>query len=119
VSLADRAVDWGSVAVGSLVGLAGLCFLAEPVVGPLAVGGLRIRPIALSTLFLALGFGLGGVVYLRRGQWLIGVAPAVGAVGWGLLALAPAVGSGTALVLGLAVVVGGSVALVVQVSRNR
>jgi hypothetical protein len=119
VSLVDRDIDYGSAAVGTLVGLAGLLFLVEPVVGPLALGGLRVRPVALSTVVLALGFGLGGVVYLRRGQRLIGIAHAVGAVGWGLLALAPAFGSETALVLGLAVVVGGAVALVVQGSRNR
>jgi hypothetical protein len=119
MSLADYEIDYASAAVGTLVGLEGLLFLVEQVVGPLALGGLRVRPIALSTVVLSLGFGLGGVVYLRRGQRLIGIAHAVGGVGWGLLALAPAVGSETALVLGLAVVVGGSVALFVQVSRNR
>jgi hypothetical protein len=119
MSLADREIDYALGAVGTLVGLAGLLFLIEPVVGPLALGGLRVRPVALSTVVLALGFGLGGVVFLRRGRRLIGIAHAVGGVGWGLLALAPAVGSETALVLGLAVVVGGSVALFVQGSRNR
>ena len=119
MSYGGRDLDYGSILVGLLVGLAGLLFLAEPLVGPLELGGLRVRPVALSTVVLALGFGLGGVVYLRRGRRLIGVAHGVGAVGWGLLAVAPAVGSEVALLLGLAVVIGGSVALFLQTSRRR
>jgi hypothetical protein len=106
--------DYASIVVGVFVAVAGVLFLAEPVVDPIALGSLRVRPIALSVVVLSVGFGLGAVVFLRRGDRLIGLAHAIGASGWALVALGTAVGSGLALLLGLAVLVGGSVFLVVQ-----
>lgn len=110
--------DYASMVVGTLVGVAGLLFLAEPVVDPVAVGGARIHMLALSVLVLTVGFALGAVVYLRRGERLIGIAHAIGAGGWGLVAGATALGSSAALFLGFAVLVGGSVFLVVETRRK-
>ena len=45
----------GPVAVGLVVGLGGVCFLLEPVVDPVPVGGLVVRPVALSAVALAAG----------------------------------------------------------------
>lgn len=106
--------DYASLVVGAFVGLAGLLFLAEPVVDPLQVGAVTLRPIALSVVVLTVGFAIGAVVYLRRGKRLVGLAHAIGASGWGLVAGATAIGSGTILLLGFAVLLGGSVFLVVQ-----
>lgn len=106
--------DYASMVVGVFVAVAGALFLAEPVVDPIALGSVRVRPIALSVVVLSVGFGLGAVVFLRRGDRLIGLAHAIGAGGWALVALGTAFGSGLALLLGLAVLIGGSVFLVVQ-----
>ncbi|WP_246983905.1 hypothetical protein [Halorientalis marina] len=110
--------DYASMVVGTFVGVAGLLFLAEPVVDPVAVGGARVRMIALSVIVLAVGFGLGAGVYLRRGERLIGIAHAIGAGGWGLVALAPAVGSPLVLFLGFAILIGGALFLVAQTRRT-
>ena len=111
--------DYASMVVGTFVGVAGLLFLAEPVVDPVAIGGLRVRMIALSVVVLTVGFGLGAAVYLRRGERLIGWAHAIGAGGWGLVAGATALGSGPALFLGFAILLGGAVFLVVEARRSR
>jgi hypothetical protein len=110
--------DYASMVVGTFVGVAGLLFLAEPVVDPVAVGGARIRLIVLSVFVLTAGFALGAGVYLRRGDRLIGIAHAIGAGGWGLVAGATALGSGATLFLGFAVLIGGAVFLVVEVRRD-
>ncbi|EMA43327.1 hypothetical protein [Halococcus saccharolyticus] len=113
----ERDVDPAPLAVGALVGLAGLLFLLEPVVDPIPVLGTPTPPFVLSGAVLTIGFGLGAAVYLRRGRRLIGLAHAVGAGGFGLLVGATALGSGTVLVAGVAVLAGGCAFLVSQVSR--
>lgn len=113
----ERDIDPASFAVGTLVGLAGVLFLLEPVAGPIRVFGVATPLFVLSAAVLATGFGLGAVVYLRRGHRLIGLAHAVGAGGFGLVVSATALGSGVVLLLGIAVLVGGCVFLVSQLSR--
>lgn len=110
--------DYASMAVGTFVGVAGLLFLAEPVVDPVRIGGARVHAIALSVIVLTVGFALGAAVYLRRGQRLIGIAHAVGAGGWGLVAAATALGNGAVLGLGFAVLLGGAMFLVTQARRE-
>jgi hypothetical protein len=110
--------DYASMVVGTFVGVAGLLFLAEPVVDPVAIGGLRVRMVALSVVVLTVGFAIGAGVYLRRGERLIGLAHAIGAGGWGLVAGATALGSGTGLLLGFAILIGGAVFLVVETRRE-
>ena len=112
-----RTVDIAPLVVGGFVGLAGVLILIEPVVDPIAVGDARVRPVALSAISLTVGLLLGGVVYLRRGERLIGLAHGVVGVGWALAVLGTAVGSGTGVLVGLAVVVGGSIALAVRSRR--
>lgn len=106
--------DVASIVVGLFVAAAGLLFLAEPVVDPIALGQLRIRPIGLSVVVLTVGFALGAVVYARRGRRLIAIAHGIGAAGWGLAAAGTALGRGLVLLLGFAVLIGGSVFLVTQ-----
>lgn len=113
-SLAVEDLDVPSLVVGLFVAAAGALFLVEPVVDPLQFGSATVRPMALSVVVLTVGFGLGAVVYLRRGRRLIGIAHGIGAGGWGLVAGGSAVGSGTGLLLGFAVLVGGSIFLVTQ-----
>jgi len=103
-------VDPAPLAVGALVGLAGALVLLQPL-GPLRLAGRAVQPVVASTVPLTAGFGLGGVVYLRRGRRLIGLAHAVGAAGWGLVSLAAGLGSVVVLWMGLAVVIGGAVAV--------
>lgn len=98
----------GPTAVGLLVGAGGLAFLLEPVVDPLAVGALRLRPVALSVLLLAAGFGLGAVVFARRGRRLFAAAHAVFGLAWGGIVLGTATGSGTLVVAAVLLVVAGS-----------
>ncbi|WP_247009927.1 hypothetical protein [Halorientalis litorea] len=110
----DDTVDWPMLVVGLFVACGGVLFLAEPVVDPFQLGRASIRPMAASVVALTVGFGLGAVVFLRRGKRLVGIAHGIGAGGWGVVALGSAVGSGTALLLGFAVLLGGSVFLVTQ-----
>jgi hypothetical protein len=112
-------VDPGSWAVGGLVGLAGALFLAEPYVGVLAAGGVRARPVALSALVLAAAFAVGGVVFLRRGRRLVGLAHAGGAVAWGLVVAGTAAGNGLLLVAGVVAVAALSAFLVERVVERR
>jgi len=110
----DDTVDWPTLVVGLFVACGGVLFLAEPVVDPFRVGSASIRPMAASVVALTVGFALGGVVFVRRGKRLVGIAHGIGAAGWGFVALGSAVGNGTALLLGFAVLLGGSVFLVTQ-----
>ena len=114
----SRDIDGPSIAIGVLIACAGGLFLLEPVLDPVRVFGLAIRPIALSAIFLTSGFGLGAVLYGRRGRRLIGIAHAIAAMGFGLLAGAMAVGSQVLLFGGVVVLVGGSAFLVAQTSRS-
>ena len=98
---------WPAV-VGLLVGAGGLLFLLEPLVGPIAVGSVRARPVALSAVVLAAGFCLGAPVFLRRGRRLFGLAHSVFGVAWAGIAAGTAVRSGTLVVGGVLLVVAGS-----------
>ncbi|PSP75026.1 hypothetical protein BRC86_04450 [Halobacteriales archaeon QS_3_64_16] len=112
-------MDGPSIAVGVLVACAGGLFLVEPLVGPVGVFSLAIRSIALSAIFLTSGFGLGAVLYGRRGRRLIGIAHAIAAIGFGFLAGAMVLGSQLFLFGGVVVLVGGSAFLVAQTSRGK
>lgn len=110
-------LDVGPLVVGTFVGLGGLFFLLEPVVGPVPVAGVDVRMVGLSALSLVVGLNLGAAVFLYRGQRLVGMAHGVAGVGFGAFLLGLAVGSGTLLLGGVLVVVGGMLALAAQ-SRN-
>jgi hypothetical protein len=107
-------IEAGPAAVGSLVGVAGLLFLLEPFVGPVPVGDLGVRPVALSAVVLALGLGLGAVVFYRRGRRLFAFAHGVFGVAWAGVVLGTATGSGAVLVGGVVLVVAGCGFLVGQ-----
>ena len=87
-------VEFWPAVVGGLVGLGGVLFLLEPVVAPVAIGPVRARPVALSTVALAAGFCLGAPVFLRRGRRLFGVAHGVFGLAWGGGAVGAATRSG-------------------------
>lgn len=114
-----RSYDPGPVAVGLLVGLAGLLFLLESVIDPIAVGGVRIRPVSLSAVSLALGLDVGAVVFLRRGRRLVGLAHAIGGAGFTALVVAVAIDSGTLAISAVLVLVGGVLFLVYEASKTR
>jgi hypothetical protein len=107
----------GPMAVGALVGLAGLWFLLEPVVAPVALGPLRVRPVALSAVTLAAAFCLGAVVFYRRGRRLFAFAHGIFGLAWAGLVVGVATGSGTLLLAGVVLVVAGSGFLVSQSGR--
>jgi len=107
-------LELGPVAVGSLVGLSGLLFLLTPVVDPVAVGSLRVSPVALSAVVLTFGFALGTVVFARRGRRLFAIAHGVFAVAWTLLVLGPLLGQEALLLAGVVVLVAGAGFLVSQ-----
>lgn len=111
-SLSD--LDPASVVVGTLVGLAGVLLLLQPVVRSISVLGTQVPTFILSTGVLALGFAVGAPVYLRRGYRLRGIAHLIGAAGFGSLFFAAGINSLTLLWVGLAVVIGGSLFLVVE-----
>lgn len=115
VSLGD--LDPGPLVTGAFVGLAGLLFLLQPVVPFVRVGALRVRPVALSALALAIGLWIGAAVSLRRGKRLVGGAHAVGAVGWSGIVLGTAAGNGTLLLGSVVALVVGMVALAVESRR--
>ena len=104
----------GPVAVGSLVGLAGVLFLVAPVVGAVPVGGLRVSPVALSAVTLTAAFALGTVVFALRGRRLFALAHGVFAVAWALLVAGPLLGNGDLLLAGVVVLVAGVGFLVSQ-----
>ncbi|WP_254272070.1 hypothetical protein [Haloarcula marina] len=110
--------ELGPMAVGVLVGLAGLLFLLAPVVDPVAVGGGAVSVVALSAVVLTAGFSLGTVVFARRGHRLFAIAHGVFAVAWVLLVLGPLLGVGDLLVAGVVVLVAG-IGLLVTLARDR
>lgn len=114
-----RGLDYRSLAVGVLVGLAGLSFLLEGVVDPVPVGGSRVRPVALSAVLLAVGLDVGAAVFLRRGRWLVGLAHAIGGAGFSALVVAVAAGSGTLAVSAVVFLGGGMLFLTYEVYRTR
>ncbi|MBB6644941.1 hypothetical protein [Halobellus ruber] len=97
---------WPAV-VGVLVGLGGLLFLLEPVVGPIAVGSVRARPVALSAVVLAAGFCLGVPVFLRRGRRLFAIAHGIFGAAWAGIAVGTAIRSGSVVVGSVLLVVAG------------
>ena len=107
-------IELGPAAVGVVVGLGGLLFLLEPLVGAVPVGPLRVRPVALSSVVLAGGFCLGGVVFWRRGHRLFGGAHAVFGLAVAGIAVGTALGSGLVLVGAVVLVVAGAGFLVTR-----
>jgi hypothetical protein len=99
--------DPAQVVVGLIVGLAGLLLFLQPSIRTLSVLGQDVPLFILSGGVLSLGFALGAVVYFRRGDRLVWIAHAIGAVGFGVLFAASGVGSLLFVWLGLAVVLGG------------
>jgi hypothetical protein len=114
-----RELDPWPVAVGVLVGLAGLLFLLEGVVDPFPVGEFRVRPVALSAVSLALGLDLGAVVFLGRGRRLLGLAHAIGGAGFTALVIAVAIDSGTLAVSAVLVLGGGILFITYETYRTR
>lgn len=107
-------LDPARLVVGTLVGVAGLLLLLQPVLGTVQVFDASVPAFVLSTGVLSLGLAIGAVVFVRRGERLVGVAHAVGAGGFGLLFAAASADSLVALWLGLAVVLGGVLFLVAE-----
>jgi len=117
--IAGTRVEPGRTVVGSLVGLAGLLFLAQPVTGPIDVGGVPIQPAAASPVVLAIGFAFGAVVFYRQGRRLFAAAHAVFAVALAGIVGGVATGSDWLLVVGIGALVGGSGWLVTQARAAR
>jgi len=115
--VAPADLDPGPLATGLLVGVAGVLFLLQPVVEVVALGALRVRPVALSALVLAVGLWVGTAVYLARGKRLVGGAHAVGAVGWSGIVLGTATGNGSLLLGAVVVLVVGMIGLAVESRR--
>ncbi len=107
-------IEPGPAVVGLVVGVGGLLFLLEPLVGPVAIGSVRARPVALSTVVLAAGFCLGAPVFLRRGRRLFGLAHGIFGVAWAGVAVGTAARSGTIVVGAVLLVVAGAGFLVVR-----
>ena len=101
-------------AVGVLVGAGGLLFLLEPVVGPVSVGPVRARPVALSAVVLAVGFLLGAPVFYRCGRRLFGIAHGVFGLAWAGVAVGTAARNGALVVGAVLLVVAGSGFLIAQ-----
>jgi hypothetical protein len=114
VSAVAENFDPARATVGVFVGLAGLLFLAEPFVSPVAIGGFRIRAVALSGVALAVGLDLGAVVFYRRGQSTVAMGHGVAGLGWTVLAVGPLLGGEAVLLVGVLVVVAGAVFLVTE-----
>lgn len=110
--------DPALLVVGAFVAVSGALLLLEPVVDPIGVFGVEVRPFVLSAVVLAAGFGIGAVVFFGRGRRLVGFAHAIGASGFGLLVGATALGSGTLLLGGVAVLVGGCAFLAARTSHG-
>ena len=107
-------IEPGPAVVGLVVGVGGLLFLLEPLVGPVAIGSVRARPVALSTVVLAAGFCLGAPVFLRRGRRLFGLAHGIFGVAWAGVVVGTAARSGTIVVGAVLLVVAGAGFLVVR-----
>jgi len=111
-------IEFGPAVVGLVVGAGGLLFLADPLVGTVAVGPLRARPVALSTVVLGGGFCLGAGVFWRRDHRLFAVAHAVFGLAWLGVAVGTALRRGTVVVGAVLLVVAGSGWLVAQARRR-
>ncbi|WP_222844838.1 hypothetical protein [Haloplanus rubicundus] len=100
--------EFGPAVVGLLVGAGGLLFLVDPLVGAVALGPVRARPVALSTVALGAGFCLGAGVFYRRGHRLFAAAHAVFGLAWLGVAVGTALGNGVVVVGAVLLVVAGA-----------
>lgn len=107
-------VEFGPAVVGLLVGAGGLLFLVDPLVGAVALGPIRTRPVALSTVALGAGFCLGAGVFSRRGHRLFAAAHAVFGLAWLGVAVGTGLGNGVIVVGAVLLVVAGAGWLVAQ-----
>ncbi|WP_135821344.1 hypothetical protein [Halostella litorea] len=110
--------DPAGVAVGTVVGLAGLLFLADPYVGAVRVGGVTVRPFVLSAGVLGVGFALGAALFGRQGRRTAARIHAVGAVAWLALFAGASVGSPTLVVAGVVLVAAGALTLGAEAARR-
>lgn len=106
------------VAVGSVVGVAGMLFLAQPFVGDVRVGGAPIPAFVLSAGVLGLGFGIGAIGFARRGRGRLSAGHAVGALAWLALFVGGSVGSEVLVVAGVVLIVAGALALADSLRRR-
>ncbi|WP_121820489.1 hypothetical protein [Halostella salina] len=117
--MAGTRFDTAGAAVGTLVGLAGLLFLAQPLVGSVRVGGVAVPPFVLSAGVLGVGFALGAVLFRRQGRRTAARVHGVGALAWLALFAGASVGSQTLVVAGVLVVVAGALTLGAEAARRR
>jgi hypothetical protein len=113
-----REVDPAPLVVGAFMALAGVLFLAEPFVPPLALGGTAVPVAAFSFLALAVALDLGAILFYWQGERTAAMVHGVAGLGWTLLMLGPALNSGAIWLLGLAVVIGGAVFLFVELYQR-
>lgn len=116
-SLAQR-LDPLGVAVGSVVGLAGVLFLAQPYLGRVPVGDARIPAFVLAAGVLGLGFAVGAVGFFARGRARLGAGHAVGALAWLALFVGASVGSQVVVLGGVVVVIAGALFLADALRRR-
>jgi len=117
--VAGTRFDAAGAAVGTVVGLAGLLFLADPLVGPVSLGGVAVRPFVLSAGVLGVGFALGAVLFGRQGRRTVARVHGVGAVVWLALFAGASVGSPTLVVAGVVLVAAGALTLGAEAARRR
>jgi len=115
--LAER-LDPLGVVVGSVVGAAGLLFLAYPYVGTVPVGGAEIPAFVLAAGVLGAGFGAGAVGFHLRGRRRLAAGHAVGAGAWLALFAGGSVGSQVLVVAGVVVVIAGALFLADSLRRG-
>jgi hypothetical protein len=101
-------IEFGPAVVGLLVGAGGLLFLVDPLVGTVALGPVRTRPVALSTVALGAGFCLGAGVFGRRGHRLFAAAHAVFGLAWLGIGVGTGLGNGVLIVGAVLLVVAGA-----------
>jgi hypothetical protein len=111
-------VEPGPALVGLVVGVGGVLFLLEPIVDPVALGGIRVRPVALSAVVLGLGFCLGAPVFYRRGNRLFGIAHGVFGLAWVGVAVGTAARLGVVVVGAVLLVVAGAGFLLARARRR-
>jgi hypothetical protein len=116
-SVRDRLDPFG-VVVGSVVGLAGALFIAQPIVGTVPVGGAEIPAFVLAAGVLGVGFGVGSAGFTHRGQIRLAAGHGVAAVAWLALFLGASVGSQGLVVAGVVAIVAGSLFLADSLRRR-
>jgi hypothetical protein len=103
-----KRLDPLGVLVGSIVGVAGLLFLAYPSVGRVPVAGAEIPAFVLAAGVLGLGFAVGAVGFRRRGRGRLAAGHAVGALAWLALFAGGSVGSQVLVIGGVVAVIAGA-----------